>query len=211
MRFAFASSASPRSQRRVSSIVLAATSGNERPSSFTALDSGRSRCPPHEEHSASDRYCMYQRRIPSLLVWRKRRYSSLSTPSKARSNSILPVENRTECVMRLPPEPYSRRARCFFGSSCQGREKSILYVRARLWISEPVQLSDLPITLAYGAIAPSFTLLLGSGTTSCGSISGLVPRPLQSGHMPSGELKEKLCGDSSGKPRSQTWQWSCSE
>ena len=46
---------------------------------------------------------------------------------------------------------------------------------------------------------------VGSGTTSAGSISGFVPSPLQSGHMPSGELNEKLCGESSGKPRSQWW------
>jgi hypothetical protein len=65
--------------------------------------------------------------------------------------------------------------------------------------SPPVQLSE-RMTLPHGSIAPARTLFDGSGTTSAGSISGLVPSPLQSGHMPSGELKEKLCGDSSGNP-----------
>jgi hypothetical protein len=75
---------------------------------------------------------------------------------------------------------------------------------------EPVQPS-LRTTFAHGSIAPSRTLFDGSGTTRDGSISGLVPRPLHSGHMPSGELNEKLCGDSSGNPWSQRWHQSVSE
>ena len=54
-----------------------------------------------------------------------------------------------------------------------------------------------------GSIAPSRIVLLGSGITRSGSTSIVVPRPLQSSHIPIGELKEKLWGVSSGNPESQ--------
>ena len=85
------------------------------------------------------------------------------------------------------------------------------YCAAIFWRSDPVQLPERSITLAQGSIAPSRTLFDGSGTTSSGSISGFVPSPLQSEHMPSGELNEKLWGDSSGNPWSQRWHQSSSE
>jgi len=51
-----------------------------------------------------------------------------------------------------------------------------------------------------------------SGTTKRdGSNSSRVPSPLQSGHMPRGELKENIVGLSSGKLMSQCGQAFCSE
>ena len=48
-----------------------------------------------------------------------------------------------------------------------------------------------------GASAPSATLFDRSGMTRSGSISRRVPRPVQAGHAPCGELNEKLRGSSS--------------
>ena len=42
-----------------------------------------------------------------------------------------------------------------------------------------------------------------SGTTLSSSMASTVPRPLQSGHIPRGELKEKSVGSSSGKAKPQ--------
>ena len=52
--------------------------------------------------------------------------------------------------------------------------------------------------LAHGASAPSPIDSDGSGTTSSGSISICEPSPVQRGHAPCGELKEKIRGSSSG-------------
>ena len=61
-----------------------------------------------------------------------------------------------------------------------------------------------------GSTAPWRMLFDGSGTTRSGSISGREPRPLHSWHIPSGLLKEKLCGASSGKLMPSTGQERCS-
>ena len=50
----------------------------------------------------------------------------------------------------------------------------------------------------HGTSAPSSIESDGSGTTSSGSISCCVPRPVQRGHAPCGALKEKIRGWSSG-------------
>jgi hypothetical protein len=54
-------------------------------------------------------------------------------------------------------------------------------------------------------------LSAGSGMISSGSACSLSPRPLHSTHMPSGELNENDCGDSSGKPMPQVGQELSSE
>ena len=48
--------------------------------------------------------------------------------------------------------------------------------------------------LRHGAIAPSAIDSSGSGTTSSGSTSNVVPRPSHVSHAPYGELNEKLRG-----------------
>ena len=53
--------------------------------------------------------------------------------------------------------------------------------------------------LPYQRSAPSITESVGSWMMRFGSTSSFVPRPLHSGHIPSGELKLNSCGDSSGK------------
>ena len=50
---------------------------------------------------------------------------------------------------------------------------------------------------AHGTSAPVARLLDRSGMTSSGSISSLVPSPVQAGQAPCGELNEKLRGSSS--------------
>ena len=66
----------------------------------------------------------------------------------------------------------------------------------------PDQLVFSEISLPHGLTAPSSIVSDSSGTTSAGSISTRTPRPLQSTHMPCGELKENACGVSSGNERS---------
>jgi hypothetical protein len=63
----------------------------------------------------------------------------------------------------------------------------------------------------HGEIAPSRSDLAGSGTISSGSTSIRVPRPVQSGQAPHGELNEKLLGSSSSKDRSSYRHARCSE
>ena len=46
----------------------------------------------------------------------------------------------------------------------------------------------------HGAIAPALIDTSGSGITSSGSISNVVPRPSHVSHAPYGELNEKLRG-----------------
>ena len=50
---------------------------------------------------------------------------------------------------------------------------------------------------AHGTSAPVARLFERSGMTRSGSISRRVPRPVQAGHAPCGELNEKLRGSSS--------------
>ena len=51
----------------------------------------------------------------------------------------------------------------------------------------------------HGPIAPSASVLAGSATTSSGSTSIRMPRPVQSGQAPHGELNENDRGSSSSK------------
>ena len=51
--------------------------------------------------------------------------------------------------------------------------------------------------LRHGAMAPSFSDRSGSGMTSSGSTSNVVPRPSHVAQAPYGELNEKLRGASS--------------
>ena len=46
----------------------------------------------------------------------------------------------------------------------------------------------------HGAIAPALIDTSGSGMTSSGSISNVVPRPSHVSHAPYGELNEKFRG-----------------
>src|SRR6187402_2193098 len=73
-------------------------------------------------------------------------------------------------------------------------------------ISLATQPSPRAAAAAQGVTAPSLIESAGFGTTSSGSISGREPRPLQSVQNPSGELKEKDCGESSGNESSQCGQ-----
>ena len=83
--------------------------------------------------------------------------------------------------------------------------------RARCSTNSKVQPSPRSIPLAHGSTAPSRMVSDGSGMMRSGSISARVPRPWQSGHEPSGELKEKACGASSPKLSPQAWQALSSE
>ena len=74
-----------------------------------------------------------------------------------------------------------------------------------------VQPESLAMESPHTATAPSRMLRVGSGTISSGSACSLSPRPLHSTHMPSGELNENDCGDSSGKPMPQVGQELSSE
>ena len=58
--------------------------------------------------------------------------------------------------------------------------------RAKYWVRAP----------AHGAIAPSFSESEGSGMTSSGSASYVVPSPLHTLHAPYGELNENDRGAS---------------
>src|SRR3954470_18357914 len=53
----------------------------------------------------------------------------------------------------------------------------------------------------HGATAPLASVFVGSGTMSSGSASSLVPRPVQVGQAPYGELNENDLGSSSSIDR----------
>src|SRR5262245_22831173 len=100
--------------------------------------------------------------------------------------------------MRLPPRPYSTCSRFFLGSLSQATSRSTSQALAMASMMRYVHPSPRSIALDHGAMAPLRIDFLPSGITSSGSTSCRVPRPLHELHIPSGELNEKLCGDSSG-------------
>ena len=63
----------------------------------------------------------------------------------------------------------------------------------------------------HGAMAPAFSVIASSGTTSSGSIACLVPRPSHSGQAPNGLLKEKSRGSISEMVKPETGQANFSE
>src|SRR5262245_13308884 len=113
-----------------------------------------------------------------------------------------PVEWRPSqlTVTRLSPVPLGSTSRCAGVSLFHGLSRSILNAFASALTMLVVQPESFAIASPHTATAPSRIDLLGSGTTRSGSAAWRSPRPLHSTHMPSGELNEKLCGDSSGNP-----------
>src|SRR5678816_1026547 len=110
-----------------------------------------------------------------------------------------PVECRPShaTVTRVPCKSTSR---CLSLSLFHGLSRSILNAFASALTMLVVHPESLAIASPHTATAPSRSERVGSGTTRSGSAASRSPRPLHSTHMPSGELNEKLCGDSSGKP-----------
>src|ERR1043165_2066338 len=113
-----------------------------------------------------------------------------------------PVEWRPShaTVTRLSPVPLSSTSRCLSLSLFHGLSRSILNALASALTMLVVHPESLASDSPHTATAPSRSERVGSGTTRAGSAAIRSPRPLHSTHMPSGELNEKLCGDSSGKP-----------
>src|SRR3954470_23304833 len=113
-----------------------------------------------------------------------------------------PVECRPSqaTVTRLSPVPCISTSRCLSLSLFHGLSRSILNDLASALTMLVVQPESLAIDSPHTATAPSRSDLVWSGTTRSGSAASRSPRPLHSTHMPSGELNEKLCGDSSGNP-----------
>ncbi len=98
----------------------------------------------------------------------------------------------------LPSTPYMTCCFFFALSFEYGVSRFTPTALAMPSMTRKVQPSPLSMAPFHGAMAPSRMDRRGSGTTSSGSTSTRVPRPWQSGHMPSGPLNEKLCGLSSG-------------
>ena len=69
---------------------------------------------------------------------------------------------------------------------------------------------SLTVPRDHGAIAPSFRVAAGSGTTSSSSTARVTPNPEQSGQAPNGELNEKERGSNSSKERPSRRQARCS-
>src|SRR5512138_1478560 len=113
-----------------------------------------------------------------------------------------PVEWRPShaTVTRLSPVPYISTSRCLSPSLFHGLSRSILNAFASALTMFVVQPLSFAIDSPHTATAPSRIERVGSGTTRSGSAAIRSPRPLHSTHMPSGELNENDCGDSSGKP-----------
>src|SRR6185312_13888236 len=103
-------------------------------------------------------------------------------------------------VTRLSPVPCIKISRCFSASLFHGLSRSILNDLASALTMLVVQPESFATESPHTATAPSLIERVSSGTTSAGSAWSFSPRPLQSTHMPSGELNENDCGDSSGKP-----------
>ena len=123
---------------------------------------------------------------------------ALPGPCRTGPCRVLPC-HRT--VYLRSPEPRSRRSRCALRQLAPrarpGRCRAARRSAPRKPCAQPVFSETFG---PQGRIAPASIESESSGTTSAGSISTRVPRPLQSTHMPCGLLKEKLCGVSSGKP-----------
>ena len=96
------------------------------------------------------------------------------------------------------------------GRSFQGLSRGTRNELERDSIIRNVQPPCFSSACVQGSTAPPRMLREGSGTIRSGSISGRVPSPLHSWHIPSGLLKEKLCGASSGKLMPSTGQERCS-
>src|SRR5215510_10125471 len=113
-----------------------------------------------------------------------------------------PVECRPShaTVTRLSPVPLSKMSRCLSPSLFHGLSRSILNAFASALTMFVVQPESFAIDSPHTATAPSRIDRDGSGITKFGSAAKRSPRPLHSTHMPSGELNENDCGDSSGNP-----------
>src|SRR5512140_498879 len=147
----------------------------------------------------------------SEVVSLKRRISMGMMPS----NDVLYVPVRPPSLQRMlivsSPEPLSSRSLTSRGRSFQGLSSGTLKDCDSDSIIRNVQPPCFSSACVHGSTAPPRMDLLTSGTIRSASISGRVPRPLHSWHMPSGLLNEKLCGASSGKLMPSTGHERCSE
>ena len=151
-----------------------------RPLTLTASISRLRRSPWQTGHGRIDRYgssssCSAQ--LPSSN--RRRRFGS------SPSNPFLPVA----------PTPESSASRALRGSFAKGMFRSMPCVRLSDWSASRTSLRS---PRAHGAMAPSASDFVSSGTTRCGSKSTRAPRPWQPGHAPCGELNENARGVISG-------------
>ena len=182
-----------------SATVIAKTSTIDLPSTKTARDSGFKRRPSHALHFVSRRNVAIFSRTASLVVSFQWRSSFGTTPSHFMSHEPsldLPChETRT----RRSAMPKRITSRCFCESLFQGFSRSIFMSRARAPTTRARQPVSPSATVRHGSTAPSEIESAGFGTTRSRSTSMRVPSPLHSGHMPSGELYESICGVSSGK------------
>src|ERR1700722_4687796 len=190
----------PPTWAEASATVIDVTSAMLLPDTRTARLSARRRLPPHPSHDRSRTNRRYCSRIASDAVSRKRRSSVGITPAYFMAHvpwfSLPCLPHLTP--LRAPLAPYSTRLRLDSDSLLQGVSRSILKARAIPSTMRAVHPSPRSIAPAQWAMAPCRIDFLRSGTSSCGSISSRLPSPLHDGHIPSGELNEKLCGDSSG-------------
>ena len=137
----------------------------------------------------------------------KRRLSCVDDalePHRPRAAAVLALPTST--LTRLSPVPYSSTSRCFAASAsstaCRASMLELL-ARARSTMLRRPALS-LP-----ARVAPRLDRAVARSTASGRGRRGrdrprcCAPRPLHSTHMPSGELNENDCGDSSGKPTPQ--------
>src|SRR3712207_3996416 len=85
-----------------------------------------------------------------------------------------------------------------FGMSFHGVSRLTLHALAAALAMLKIHPSPRAIADCHGTMAPPRMVSVLSTTTRAGSISARVPSPLHDGHMPSGELKENDCGESSG-------------
>src|ERR1041384_5008096 len=135
----------------------------------------------------------------SEVVSLKRRMSIGMMPSKlVLYVPVLPPSLHL-MLMVSAPEPWSSICLVSLGSSFQGLSSGTLNDCESDSIMRKVQPPPRSMAWDQGSTAPSRMLFDGSGMTRSASISGREPRPLHSWHMPSGLLKEKLGGASSGK------------
>src|ERR1051325_11070915 len=130
----------------------------------------------------------------SLTVSLKRRISVGMMPSKL--VLYVPVRPPSLHLMLIvsSPEPLCSRSRVDCGRSFHGLSSGTLKDCDSDSIIRNVQPPCFSSACVHGSTAPPRMVLLLSGTIRSGSISGRVPRPLHSWHMPSGLLNEKLCG-----------------
>src|ERR1051326_7301790 len=180
------------------SMLIWTTSTMPLPATVTAKTSGFKRLPLQVGHKRILMYCSISPRMQSESVSLYRLSKFAITPSNGVYILYSPsrYENSPATWTFLSPVPYIITSKYFLGKSLIAVFTEKPYSLATASIMRLYQ-ERRDVVLLQGRMAPSARVSLLFGITKSGSTVSLVPRPLQSGQAPCGELNEKSRGSSS--------------